>query len=227
MTAMSAGISEVLGFAVGVAVSPFPIIAVILMLFTKRARVNGPMFALGWVVALAVVSTVAYALADTADAATSTGTADTIAWGKVALGALLLVGAARTWKRRPAPGQQPEMPKWMSMIDTLAPGKALGLGLLLAGVNPKNLMLAIAAGTAVAQLGLSSGDVVVSLLVFVVIASATIVGPVFYYLVGGDKAKQTLDELKGWLGFHNDAVMTVLFLVFGVDLIAKGLGVLA
>ncbi len=224
---MSAGISEVLGFAVGVAVSPFPIIAVILMLFTQRARVNGPMFALGWVVALAVVSTAAYALADTADAATSTGTVDAIAWGKVALGALLLLGAARTWKRRPAPGQQPEMPKWMSMIDTLSPGKALGLGLLLAGVNPKNLMLAVAAGTAVAQLGLSSGDVVASLLVFVVIASATIVGPVFYYLVGGDSAKRILDELKGWLGFHNDAVMSVLLLVFGVDLIAKGLGVLA
>jgi threonine/homoserine/homoserine lactone efflux protein len=224
---MSAGISEVLGFAVGVAVSPFPIIAVILMLFTQRARVNGPMFALGWVLALAVVSTAAYALADSADAATSTGTVDAIAWGKVALGALLLFGAARTWKRRPAPGQQPEMPKWMSMIDTLSPGKALVLGLLLAGVNPKNLMLAVAAGTAVAQLGLSSGDVVVSLLVFVVIASATIVGPVFYYLVGGDRAKHTLDELKGWLGFHNDAVMSVLLLVFGVDLIGKGLGVLA
>ena len=55
----------------------------------------------------------------------------------------------------------------------------------------------------------------------------TIVGPVLYYLVGGDKAEHTLDELKSWLGFHNDAVMTVLLLVFGVDLIAKGLGVLA
>jgi hypothetical protein len=27
----------------------------------------------------------------------------------------------------------------------------------------------------------------------------------------------------GWLAAHNDAVMAVLFLVFGVDLISKGL----
>ena len=29
--------------------------------------------------------------------------------------------------------------------------------------------------------------------------------------------------MKGWLAVHNAAVMTVLFLVFGVELIAKGL----
>ena len=40
-------------------------------------------------------------------------------------------------------------------------------------------------------------------------------------------AKYTLDELKSWLGFHNDAVMTAPLLVFGVDLVATGLGVLA
>jgi threonine/homoserine/homoserine lactone efflux protein len=221
------GISEVLGFAVGVAVSPFPIVAVILMLFTQQARVNGPMFGLGWVVALAIVAGLAYAIADVADAATDSTTVDSIAWGKVVFGVLLLALAARTWKRRPAPGEQPELPKWMSMIDTLAPGKALGLGLLLAGLNPKNLMLAIAAGTAVAQLGVSTTDAVASIVVFVVVASVTIVGPVVYYLVGGARAEHALNDLKGWLGAHNDAVMAVLLLIFGVDLIAKGLGVLA
>jgi len=36
-----------------------------------------------------------------------------------------------------------------------------------------------------------------------------------------------LTELKGWLGTHNAAVMTVLFLIFSFDLIAKGLGPLS
>ena len=97
------------------------------------------------------------------------------------------------------------------------------MGCLLAGVNPKNLMLAVAAGTGLAPLGLSTGDAVGSLLVFVAIGSLTIAGPVVYYLVGGEQAKARLDELKDWLAVHNDAVMAVLFLVFGVDLIAKGL----
>ena len=51
----------------------------------------------------------------------------------------------------------------------------------------------------------------------------TIAGPVVYYLFGGEKAKTELDALKGWLAVHNVAVMTVLFLVLGVLLIAKGI----
>ncbi len=58
---------------------------------------------------------------------------------------------------------------------------------------------------------------------FVALASVTIAGPVVYALVGGSRARAALDSAKSWLGVHNAAVMTVLFLVFGVDLIAKGL----
>jgi hypothetical protein len=60
-------------------------------------------------------------------------------------------------------------------------------------------------------------------MVFVVVASLTIAGPVAYYLLGGEHAKAKLNELKGWLALHNAAVMAVLFLVFGVNLIAKGI----
>ena len=220
---MGKGISEVLTFAVGVAISPVPIIAVTLMLFSQRARVNGLMFLLGWVLALAIVSGVAYAAADQANAATDSTTSDTIAWGRIVFGVLLLLLAARNWRTRPAPGIEPEMPKWMAGIDALKPVKALGLGLLLAGVNPKNLMLAAAAGAGLATLGLSSANAVGSLIVFVVIASVTIAGPVVYCLLGGDHAKAKLDEMKNWLALHNNAVMAVLFLVFGAKLIADGL----
>jgi threonine/homoserine/homoserine lactone efflux protein len=217
------GIGEVLTFAVGVAISPVPIIAVILMLFSARARVNGPVFLAGWVLALALVSGVAYLVADQSNASTSSTASDTISWGKIVFGVLFLLLAVRQWRSRPAPGVEPAMPKWMAGVDTITTGKAFGLGVLLAGVNPKNLLLAIAAATGLAQLGLSTTDAVVSLVVFVIVGSLTIAGPVAYYLVGGEKAKAELEELKGWLSMHNAAVMAVLFLVFGVDLIAKGI----
>ena len=220
---MGQGIGEVLTFAVGVAISPVPIIAVILMLFSARAKVNGPMFLVGWVVALAVVSFAVYFASDASDPSTSSGASDAISWGKVVLGTLLLVLALRSWRNRPAPGEQPDMPKWMGGIDDVAPGKALVLGLLLAGVNPKNLILTVGAAASLAQLGLETADAVVSLIVFVVVGSLTIALPVVYYLVGGDRAHATLENLKAWLTVHNNAVMSVLFLVFGVNLIAKAI----
>jgi hypothetical protein len=217
------GISEVLTFAIGVAISPVPIIAVILMLFSRRASVNGPVFLLGWVLALAVVGGVAYVLADQSDPTSSGSASDTISWGKIVLGVLFLGMARRQWAGRPAPGSEPEMPGWMAGVDSLSPVKAFGLGVALAGINPKNLVLTLGAATGLAQLGLPTGDAVVSLAVFVVLGSLSIAVPVIYRLAGGEHAKAALDNLKTWLGTHDAAVMTVLFLVFGVDLIAKGL----
>jgi hypothetical protein len=48
--------------------------------------------------------------------------------------------------------------------------------------------------------------------------------PVVYALVAGDRARNTLDGWKTWLAANNATVLTVLFLVFGVLLVAKGTG---
>jgi hypothetical protein len=221
------GISEILPFAVGIAISPVPIIAVILMLFSPRARTNGPMFLLGWVLGLAVVSGVVYAIADGADAATDSTASDTVSWVKVGLGVLLLALARRNWAKRPQPGETPPLPKWMAAVDSITPLRALGLAVLLSVVNPKNLVLAIGAAAGVGQLGISTGDAIVALVVFVVLASVSIAGPVLYDLLGGENARAALDELKSWLSVHNSAVMAVLFLVFGAVLIGKGVGLLS
>jgi threonine/homoserine/homoserine lactone efflux protein len=90
-------------------------------------------------------------------------------------------------------------------------------------VNPKNLLLTLGSATGLAQLGLSTTDAIVATAVFVVIASLSIAVPVAYAVFGGAKAKASLELAKSWLTVHNAAVMGVLFLVFGVDLIAKGL----
>ena len=220
---MGQGISEVLTFAVAVAISPIAIIAVILMLFSARARINGPAFLFFWVVALAAVSTVVYVASHDGSVATSSTASDSVSWGKIVLGVVFLVLARRNWRKRPAPGAEPSMPKWMARVDTLSPLQAAGLGVVLAVANPKNLILTMGSAAGLAQLGLSTSDAIVATAVFVLLGSVTIAGPVLYALVGGERARAALDSAKAWLGAHNAAVMGALFLVFGVDLIAKGL----
>src|SRR5262245_22095141 len=124
---MGQAISEVLPFAVGAAISPAAIISVILILFSRRARVNGPLFLLGWVVALGVLFAVVYAISDQSNAATSNTSSDSVSWLKIVLGASLLLLARREWRKRPAPGTEPEMPKWMTRVDALTPMQSLGL----------------------------------------------------------------------------------------------------
>ena len=49
---LSQAIGAILPTAAAVALSPIPIIAIVLVLDSARARVNGPAFALGWVLSL-------------------------------------------------------------------------------------------------------------------------------------------------------------------------------
>jgi threonine/homoserine/homoserine lactone efflux protein len=223
---VGAAIGDILGLAAGVAVSPLPIVAMILVLATPRGRVNGIVFGLGWVLGLAVLGAVVLALAGPADASDGGEPATWTGWLKLLLGVLALLLAVRQWRSRPAPGSEPQMPRWMASIDRLKPGGALGLGALLSAVNPKNGGLTIAAAATIAGAELGGGQQAVVLAVFVLIGSAGVLAPLVVYLVAGEGAARTLDSWKTWAATHNAAVMAVLFLVFGFKLVGDGLAVL-
>jgi hypothetical protein len=62
------------------------------------------------------------------------------------------------------------------------------------------------------------------LLVFIILASLTVAGPVLYYLFAGQSAEKLLTTWKAWLVANNATVMFILLLVLGVVLIGEGLG---
>jgi hypothetical protein len=221
---MGNAIGSILPQAIGVAISPIPIIAVILMLFSKRARNNGLAFLAGWVLALTVVGAIVLLLAG-AGKVSAGGTPSTLSYViHLLLGLLLLVLAVRNWQQRPQEGETPEMPKWMATIDSFTAGRAFGLSALLAGVNPKNLGLALAAALSIAQAGLSGAQPWIALAVFVLLASISVAAPVLYYLIAGQSAEEMLNTWKTWLTANNATVMFVLLLVLGVKLVGDGLG---
>jgi threonine/homoserine/homoserine lactone efflux protein len=217
-------IGEILPYAIGVAISPVPIVAVILMLFSERARQNGPAFLGGWVVGLTTVVVVVMLIAGASDQAKGPTTLGALI--NLGLGILLIVLGVAEWIRRPAAGETSPMPGWMTTIDAIQPGRAFWLGALLSSVNPKNLALGVGAAIAISQGALSLGGQVLSVILFVLVASVSIIVPVVYSLVGGAAARTRLDGWKRWLGENNATVMAVLLLVIGVVLFGKGIGAL-
>lgn len=151
--------------------------------------------------------------------------ADWTGWTKLLVGALFVLLGLRQWRNRPRPGEEAALPKWMRTIDRFTAGKSLGFGVI-PGVNPKNLGLTLGAALVVVQGGLTTGEEVGVMAIFVGLASVTIVGPVVAYLALGERARSFLDSLKTWMGIHNAAIMTVLFLVLGLKLVGDGIGVL-
>jgi hypothetical protein len=216
---MGSVIGGLLPLAVGVAISPIPIIAAILMILSKNAGGAAKGFAVGWVAGILVVTGVMTLLAGTlggTDSEPSTGTSIV----KIILGVALVVLAVIQWQER----SQTEVPGWMKAIDTLTPVKALGLGALLSGVNPKNLLLCVSAGVAIGAGGLSAGGDLVAIVVFTLLASVTVLAVVVGYMLAADKLGPVLDSLREWLQLNNHAVMAIVLLIMGAVVVGKGVG---
>lgn len=218
-----AGIGEALPLAVGVAISPVPVIAAILMLLSPRAKQTAVGFLIGWILGVVVTVGVFTALGSAVSASDSApGALIIVVIVRFALGILLLWLAARQWRIRPKPGADPAMPKWMSAVTTMKPGSALLMGGFLSSINPKNLLLHIAAGMGFSEIT-GTASLITALIVYTVIASLTVAGPVVCYLASPKTFEKPLTALREWLLQHNAAVMTVLLLVLGVSLIGKAL----
>jgi threonine/homoserine/homoserine lactone efflux protein len=223
---MGAAIGQSLPVAVGVLISPLPIVAVVLMLVSGRARANAAAFLVGWFLSVGAVALVVALLtgAATPDAA---GQPTWVAVVKMVLGVLLLLVALRQWRGRPRAGAEPATPRWMAAIDTFTPVRAAGLAVLLGAVNPKNLLLAVSGGAAIGTA--AQGDTttaVVASLVFALVASLGVAAPVVVYATMGDRATTLLADLRTWMTRNNAVIMAVLLLVLGAKMLGDGLSAL-
>ncbi|MGW7369548.1 GAP family protein [Streptomyces sp. NPDC054841] len=219
-------LGDVLGFAAAVAISPLPIIAMILVLATPRGRLNGLLFAAGWILGLSALGGVTLAVAGSGGGSAGGQPATWVGGLKLALGVLLVFFGARLWHRRPANASEAQLPKWMATLDRLTPVRVFGLALGLATLNAKNAPLIIAAAASIASSGLPVVEQIASLAIFVLIGALGLLTPLGVFLIGGDRAKTTLSGWKDWAAVHNVAVMAVLFLVFGLKLLGDGIGIL-
>jgi threonine/homoserine/homoserine lactone efflux protein len=217
---LSEAIGDLLPTAVAVALSPIPIVAVVLVLGSSHARRSGPAFAFGWVAGLLSVSTaVVLLLADGADADYDD---PGLNWFKIVVGCLFLVMAGKQWQKR----ANTKQPAWMATIDTATPSKALVLGLALSAANPKNLALSLAASASIAEAALPGVDSAIAVAVFVAIGSVTVVGAVLAYMVNADRVARPLESIRVFMSANNAVIMMVVLLLLGAKMLGDGLAYL-
>lgn len=222
---MNEVIGQTLPFALAIAISPMPIIAVILMLMSPRPKPMGLAFLLGWLAGITVAVGLFTLLAGIIPEKPESADPEPIRGSiQLVLGLLLGLLAVKQWRSRPKAGDVAKLPAWMAAIDTMKPPAALGLAALLAAVNPKNLLMAAAAGLAVGHSALGAGGKMSAVAIVVVVAALSVAAPVVVYLLAPGKAAAVLDDIRSWLTANNAAIMMVVMAVLGVSLIGKGLG---
>lgn len=216
-------LGEMLPAAIAVALSPFPVIAVVLVLGTPAAVRNGLWFALGWVVGLSALTALVLVVVGRADGESGTSSNTLLSVFRVVVGVLLIVLAWKKWAGRRRRGEEPTMPPWMAGVEQITSARALRLGAILGGVNPKNFALAMSAMVAVAGATTDGGRAWVAALIFVAIGSGAVVGAVAARLILGDRAADPLDEVKRFMLDNNVVIMMIVLLVLGAKILGDGL----
>jgi threonine/homoserine/homoserine lactone efflux protein len=220
---MGPAIGELLPLALGIAISPIPIIAAILMLLSPKAKGTSVGFLLGWVLGILVVLIVFTLISNLIPESSPDQVKPVAGTIKIVLGLGLLFLAVRQWRGRPRDGAEPTLPGWMNAINSMNGIRAFAIGFLLSGLNPKNLLIGAAAGVALGADDLSVGGSTIVIVIFTIIAASSVGVPVIGYLLAANRMRGPLERLHVWLAQNNATVMSVLLLVIGIVVIAKGL----
>lgn len=218
-------LGETLAFAIAIAISPVPVIATILMLMSPRPKPLGLSFLLGWILGILLATGTFTLLAGVIpEPKNNAGPQPIVGTIQLLVGLALLFLSFKQWRSRPAPGTKASLPAWMAAIDTLKVPGALGLGFLLAAINPKNLLVAASAGMTFGRAALPTGQLSMAVVAFTVLAAVSVLVPVLLYLAAPNRAAGTLDRVRAWLTANNAAIMMVVLLVLGAQLLGKGIG---
>lgn len=217
---MRDALTSSLTYAVGIAASPIPIVAVIMMLFSPRPRVNSAVFTSTWVLGIAAIVSVTTAVPGLGADAESRSTGRGVL--RIAIGVVFLLLAVRNWRRRPAAGEEPSTPPWLRPDAATGLRAAVALGVVLSVLNPKDLALAASGGAAIGAEDLAPAAAAGAVVVFTLVAVSTVVLPVVVYAIAGDRAASPLDRSRSWLLRHNAAVLAVIWLLLGVVFLVEG-----
>lgn len=217
-------LADVVPIAFGLAlVNPLPIMAVILLLFSSRAGAVVPAFLVGWFAGLLIVGwLLIFVIPAERLVGTERDPSTLASVVRVILGVVLLWLAARKWMTRPKEGETPKLPDWVTSLESASPLSALGIGAAMSGANPKNLVFAVSAAVVIAEWQLANSENVILLLVYAIVGSLGVLIPAIWRAAGGESAAATLQEWRLWLSRNYNVLMGVVFVVFGIMVLSKG-----
>lgn len=223
--------------ALGIVLSPLAIMALIAVLVSKRAQVNGAAYLLGWVigvVAMLGIFTWIFTLLEVHEPGEPPLWIDIV---RMVVGAFLSTAAVWVYRKGHVPMNAmavastphevakaaPQLPGWLQTVATFRPGRSFLLGLGMFVLNPVQASCAIIASL---DLVLSiPGPAATALIgtLFAVVCILPMAIPVIAVLFMGDAAQPVLDRLRNWVATHTNAMNAALLLVIGVLQLQKGL----
>ncbi len=222
---MDSMLVSLLPFIIGSALVPLQIIMVILLLTSeKRGPLKASLFVLGMTLAR-LVQGFLFGYVFTGGSGDTTTEDPGIPWVKATLltvlGLLLLISAYRTWRKEPDPDAPP--PRWLTMFETMTPGKALLMGAGLILIAAKLWVFTLGALSTIREAQLEPMAAILWYLVYILLAQSLLIIPILIRLIVPKRATELLVSTGDWLEKYNNPIVITVSLVFGVLFLYQGI----
>jgi hypothetical protein len=202
--------------AVGVALSPLPILAMLLVLGSRRPFLHGAAFWVTWTIGVAAPAIVFVVVANRSHAIDDEHAA--IAVAEIAIGVIFLAAALRLAFGR-GPKRLDSPPRWLDALDRSGPLRSGALALLLSSGNLKNLALMLVAAVAIVR----DGRLTLGTTVFVGLAVSTVSLLLAGYTAFPGRSRSTLTRLRSSVARNGRSVAMLGGLVVGAFFLADGI----
>jgi Sap, sulfolipid-1-addressing protein len=200
------------------ALSPWAIVAVILMLASDRPT-NAVAWLAGWTLSTIGIGVLMVFFLGGYDFSPNSTPSVVACVVQVLLGGLLLIAAVRFWGRRPArTGKLPKEPGWMARIGKLSPVWAF-----LIGAFWINTTLVVAAGVDTLRANLPKGESIAVFAVFTLITMSVQGTLIVYAYVLPERASIGLAGIREWIARNQEAALAVVALLLAIWLAGKGI----
>ena len=224
----------------GVVLSPLALMALVAVLLSKRARVNGIAFLLCWMLGLSGLLVLFVGVFTVFE---FTAIAEPPPWVpavRLVLGLFLTASAVWVYRRgrahvdrmatantpREVVAASPQLPGWLHAVESFHPGRTFLLGLGLFVLNPVDASCAIIAALDLSLADVSPAAAAATAVGFIVIGILPIAAPVLYVLFRGSNAQPLLDALRSWVAGNTHVLNAALLLVIGALQLQKALSAL-
>jgi threonine/homoserine/homoserine lactone efflux protein len=114
-------------------------------------------------------------------------------------------------------------PKWLAEIESFTPGKAYKFGLGWLFISPKQWIFTLTAVGVIFAANLEPLISFVNYLFFILIALTLFFLLILIYIVLGERSQSFMDSLFKWLKKNAQTILIVVFVVFGLYFLIKGL----
>jgi hypothetical protein len=237
---VSALVVQLVPLALGIILSPLAIMALVAVLLSSRARLNGIAYLVGWVLGLVLVLAVSMWILQLLDVHEMR---EPPVWASLVrlLLALVLVASAvwvyrkgaariRLMAAASSPAEiaaaAPTLPGWLQAVATFRPFRCFALGFGIFVLNPVDASCAIIAALDISAADIDSGAMIGAAVVFAFFGILPIAVPVVLVIIRGSGADATLARIRGWIAGNTHILNAGLLLVVGVLQLDKAIAAL-